>query len=240
MSRTLPPIIGFLCLICAAPLNAEPPRAAAKIEVDTSDTPELADFGKKVQDVADKWYPIIAENLPSGGFTPPAHVTIVFRKDYKGVAGTNGDRITAAAGYFDKHQDDVGAFVHELTHVVQTYHVKNVPGWLTEGIADYIRWFKYEPASKRPHPNPDKARYSDSYRTSAHFLNWAAENYDKDLVVKINAACRKGQYSEELWKTYTGKPLGELSDAWKESLRKGGEIEVSKSRVVTRLAGAIA
>jgi hypothetical protein len=107
-----------------------------------------------------------------------------------------------------------------LTHVVQAYHKGNVPGWLTEGIADYIRWFKYEPQSKRPHPNPDKAKYSDSYRTSAAFLNWAAETYDKDLVVKINAACRRGEYNEELWKKYTGRTLAELGDAWIESLRK--------------------
>ena len=76
-----------------------------------------------------------------------------------------------------------------MTHVVQAYQ----PGWLTEGIADYIRWFKYEPENKRPHPNPDKAKYSDSYRTSAAFLNWATETFDKDLVVKINAACRQGR-----------------------------------------------
>jgi hypothetical protein len=211
-----------LSFILSVHVLAEAPRGA-KIEVDTSDTPELAEFGKKVQRVADEWYPMIAKSLPSDGFTAPDHVTIVFKKDGKGVAGTNGDRITAAAGYFDKHTDDVGAFVHELTHVVQAYRTHNVPGWITEGIADYTRWFKYEPANKRPHPNRDKAKYSDSYRTSAHFLNWAAETYDKDLIVKLNAACRKGEYKEELWKAYTGKPLSELGDAWRASLRKADQ-----------------
>jgi hypothetical protein len=194
--------------------------APATIDVDTSDAPELADFGKKVQQTADKWYPLIAEMLPSEGFAAPDHVIITFRKDKRGVASTSGDRVTGSAAYFSKHRDDVGAFVHELTHVVQAYRHPGVPGWITEGIADYIRWFKYEPENKRPHPNPDKARYSDSYRTSAAFLNWVVETYDRQLVVKLNAACRRGEYSDAFWKKSTGKTLEELNDLWITSLRK--------------------
>ncbi len=220
MPRPRATLIALFLAALSVHLQADPPRSVAKIEVDATESPELADFAKKVQQVSEKWYPIIIEYLPGDGFVPPDHVTIIFRKDYKGVAGTSRDRITASVAYFNTHQDDVGAFVHELVHVVQAYRARNVPGWLIEGIADYIRWFKYEPPGKRPHPNPDNAKYSDSYRTSAHFLNWAAEKYDKDLVAKINAACRKGQYSEELWKTLTGKTLEELGDAWKASLRK--------------------
>ena len=37
-----------------------------------------------------------------------------------------------------------------------------MPGWITEGIADYVRFFKYEPESHRPHPKADKATYHDS------------------------------------------------------------------------------
>jgi len=32
-----------------------------------------------------------------------------------------------------------GMVIHELRHVVQSYHRGNTPGWLTEGIADHIR-----------------------------------------------------------------------------------------------------
>ncbi|HEY7115338.1 MAG TPA: basic secretory protein-like protein [Tepidisphaeraceae bacterium] len=190
------------------------------IKVDTSDVPEMADYGKRVQKVAEEWYPKIWAKLPSEGFVPPATVTITFKKDYKGVAAASGNRITAAQKWFTDHPDDVGAFVHELVHVVQAYRRGPKPGWLVEGIADWYRFFNYEPVNKRPHPNPTRAKYTDSYRTTGHFLNWAQETYDKDLVVKINAACRQGKYNEGLWKEYTGKTLEELGAEWKESLAK--------------------
>jgi hypothetical protein len=199
-------------------------QAAFEITVDTSDVPEMADFGKRVQKVAEEWYPKLIPMLPSDGFVAPSKVTITIKKDYKGVAAAGGNRIVASQKYFTSHPDDLGAFVHELVHVVQSYRRTapggtRPPGWLVEGIADYIRFFRYEPESARPHPNPAKANYNDSYRTTGHFLNWAQEKYDKDLVVQLNAACRQGKYSEDLWKQYTGKTLEELGAEWKESLQ---------------------
>ena len=35
-----------------------------------------------------------------------------------------------------------------------------------------MRWFLYEPADQRPRVNPDRAKYTDSYRTTAAFLNF--------------------------------------------------------------------
>jgi hypothetical protein len=88
------------------------------------------------------------------------------------------------------------------------------PGWLVEGIADYIRWFKYEPKPTGTRPrNPDRAKYTDSYRTTAGFLNFVVEKHDKEIVPKLNAAMRQGKYSADLWKEYTGKTADEL---WKE------------------------
>ena len=39
---------------------------------------------------------------------------------------------------------DEGILIHELTHVIQPYS-GGVPDWLSEGIADYTRWVRYEP-----------------------------------------------------------------------------------------------
>src|ERR1043166_9086564 len=100
------------------------------------------------------------------------------------------------------------------------------PGWLVEGIPDYIRWFKYEPESHgaddlwMKRQNFSRVRYDGSYRITANFLNWASEKYDKDLVVKLNAAARRGTYSDDLWKTCTGKTAPELGDEWREQLRQ--------------------
>ncbi len=120
--------------------------------------------------------------------------------------------------------DATGPLVHEMVHVVQHYQGDG-PGWLVEGIADYIRWFKFEPGSHgadlvwmKKEPKPFSPRYDDSYRISANFLNWVTEHYDKKIVANLNAAMRGKNYNETLWKQYTGKTVQELGAEWKKDV----------------------
>jgi len=124
--------------------------------------------------------------------------------------------IQVSAKYALAHPNDLGMIVHEMVHVVQSYPTYN-PVWLVEGIADYVRWFFYEPVDKRPRPNLARASARDSYQTTAAFLYWAANKYNKDLVPKLNAALIAKQYKESLFKDLTGKTLDELNDEWKAS-----------------------
>lgn len=203
--------------------DASQPAAAStsvKIEVDTSDTPALEEYGRKVQALAEEWYPKIVAAFPSDGYTAPDRVNIRFRKDYKGVAAASGSRIVCAEKWFTEHPEDLGAIIHELVHVVQRYRRGGHPGWLVEGIADHYRFFSYEPEDQRPKPNPDRARHDASYRTSAAFLDWAQRTHNPDLVVTLNTVCREGRYSPEIWKELTGHDLDELGNDWKASLRQ--------------------
>ena len=50
-------------------------------------------------------------------------------------------------------------------------------------------------------------------------LDWAQSAYDKDLVVKLNAACRRGEYHDDIWKRLTGKTADELGQEWIKHLR---------------------
>ena len=45
--------------------------------------------------------------------------------------------------------------MHELVHVVQQYR-RRPPGWLVEGIPDYIRWYLYEPQSRGAEISPPR------------------------------------------------------------------------------------
>ena len=83
-----------------------------------------------------------------------------------------------------------------------------------------MRWFKYEPEKNRPRVNPARAKYTDSYRTTAAFLNYVTDAHDKDVVKKLNAAMRDGKYREELWKEYTGKTVDELWAEYVKTLEK--------------------
>jgi hypothetical protein len=109
--------------------------------------------------------------------------------------------------------------VHETVHVVQDYRDPDCPGWLVEGIADYIRFFKYEPG-KIGRIDPRRARYDGAYRQSAAFLAYVCDKYDKALVRKINARLREGRYRDEVFKELTGKTVEELGAEWKASLRR--------------------
>jgi len=92
---------------------------------------------------------------------------------------------------------------------------------LTEGIPDYLRWFKYEPQTHGAEiRNVARAKYDASYRVTGNFLNWVTEKYDKESVKKLNAAARQGKYTEEIWKTATGKTVQELGEEWKKGIEE--------------------
>ncbi len=92
------------------------------------------------------------------------------------------------------------------------------PGWLVEGISDYIRFFKFEPG-KLGRINARTAHYDGSYRVSAAFLAYLTEKYDKEIVKKLNALLREGRYEENAFQKLTGKPLKELDEEWRATLK---------------------
>lgn len=176
--------------------------------VDTNDAPDLKEWGNKAGTLCVEWFPKIASLLPSEGFAAPKQVTLYFDPAMKGVAHAANGRITISAEFVRAHPDDWGMIVHELTHVVQAYPPGG-PGWLVEGLADYIRIVKFEPQA--PRPNLTRlASYKDAYKTAAMFLEWVEKQHASGLVVKLNAALRAGKFREELWKEITGKTVDEL------------------------------
>ena len=202
--------------------------------IDTRDTPDLTDWAdKELAPVVAAWYPQLVKMLPSPGYSAPTHFSITFHQNKAGVADTMGTRINCAADFFRStlKGEAKGAIVHEMVHVVQQYgafreanrHPDHNPGWLVEGIPDYIRWYKYEPASNGAAINKknfSKANYDGSYRISANFLNYVVTKHDKDLIEELNAAMRDGKYSDDVWVKLTGKSVKDLGDEWKADLGK--------------------
>jgi hypothetical protein len=205
-----------------------------QITIDTTETPDLTDWAHKdLAPVVRDWYPKLVKMLPSAGYEAPTKVSITFSASMTGVAATGGTRVRCAAAWFRQNLqgEAKGAIVHELAHVVQNYglarrsnpNATRTPGWLVEGICDYIRWFLYEPQTRGAEitsRNIARAKYDGNYRISGNFLNWVTQTYSKDIVQRLNAAAREGKYNEELWKTATGHTVQELGDEWKTSLEK--------------------
>ena len=212
---------ALVFLACTAPAAADDKPAAVQVTVDVSEVPDLKEWGDKAKALVEKWHPVISDLLKSDGFTPPSEVKIVFKKDMKGVAYTSGRTITIAAKWVQKHPDDFGMVAHELTHVVQSYFATpRDAGWVVEGMADYVRFFKYEPDADLGPVNTGKAGYRDGYRTAAKFLDWIAKTHDKDIVAQLNQALRKSEYKDELFKDATGKGLDDLWAEFVESVKK--------------------
>ncbi len=204
------------------------------LRIDTSDTPNLTAWAHNtLAPMVKEWYPKLVKLLPSDGFEAPKKVNITFDKDMRGVAATSGARVRCAARWFQDNLggEAVGSLLHELVHVVQQYghapprgpEARRAPGWLVEGIADYVRWFKFEPQShgaEITRRGLARARYDSSYRITANFLNWASETYDPDLVPHLNAALRQGKYRDALWLERTGQSLEDLGSTWHAALEK--------------------
>ncbi|OJW03494.1 MAG: hypothetical protein BGO49_11600 [Planctomycetales bacterium 71-10] len=186
--------------------------------VDEVDDASLKGWADKAAKECERAYGLINDALRSDGYRPARVVRMSLKDGVDVPAYAAGDRITGSTKWFRRHPDDIGAMVHESAHVVQRYRGRNNPGWLVEGVADYVRFVLYEPANIGP-IDPEKARYDQSYRVTARFLGYIVEKYDPEFVLKLNRAMRERKYSDDLFKESTGKTMQELGDEWKASLK---------------------
>lgn len=147
-------------------------------------------------------------------------VTITIDTAYEGVAYAHDGKVTIAQSWLIKNPGDIDVVTHEVMHIVQAYPPRSGPGWLVEGIADYVR-YKYGvdnegagwslPALQEDH------HYTNSYRIAARFLDWVEREKKKGTVKKLDKALRTLTYSDETWKQLTGQSLDELWNAYKVS-----------------------
>lgn len=202
--------------------------------IDSTKAPALTAWcEKELVPVILEWYPKLVALWPSEGYRAPEVVELAFRTDMGGIpAYTDGSNIALNAPWIASQLagEAKGCVVHELCHVVQNYrHVLRAnpqatlaPRWVTEGLADYIRWFLYEPQSKGAvMRDASQAQYNAGYRVTANFFDWAITTQDKGLLQKLNTAAREGHYREALWETWTGQTVTELAAKWKQAIAEG-------------------
>ncbi len=215
-------------------MESEPPvaffRFPVEFVVNVDEAPELREWAEKVARVCERAFPMINDELMSPGFMPKPVIPLELRndrgrhlpddEDTYAVATVIAGRIMASATYFQEHPEDVGALVVGTVFVVQRYRSGKNPGWLTTGIADYLRFYKFEPGSLR-RIDPDREKYDSNSKAAAAFLGYLVGKYDRQLVRKLNQVMREGQYREEVFQTLTGKSLPELGEEWLASLRRG-------------------
>ncbi|QJW96205.1 hypothetical protein FTUN_3762 [Frigoriglobus tundricola] len=210
-------------LVREVAIRSDPPLAAfrypVEFAVDAADAPHLAPWAERVARTCERAYPMICDELAADGFRPPSRVPFVVRRDAPALVGASGNRVIASAGYFEANPHDVGAVIHAVSFVVQAYKGHGSPAWLVHGIADYVRFFKFEPGALGP-PDPDTARYDGDPHETAAFLAHLVAAHDPALVRRLNAALREGRYTDDIWPALTGRSLPELGDEWRRTLRR--------------------
>jgi hypothetical protein len=202
-------------ILRVAPKAEEGKDAPLTVLLDITEAPDAKDWALKAADYAIEWYPKLCEVLASEGFEPVKEVTLLF-KPMNGVAHASRSTITISSKWIEQHPDDLGMVAHELVHVVQRYRHRAGPGWLTEGIADYVRYYVVEPGSKRARFDRQKSNYKTGYQPTAGWLNWI-EQRRPGTVTKLNTALRDGKYTPDLFKELAGGDPDALWDEFKAS-----------------------
>ncbi len=185
-----------------------------KLDFEGEASPETKAWAELAAQHVREWWPQVVRMLSTQSFKTPEQFTLFFKKELKVPAYRTPEGLFISIAWITKRPDDFGMVIHEMTHAIQDYRrTPRDAGWLVEGIADYIRYYHYEPEAPRPRFDPAKASYRDAYGTTASFLAWAMHKYDRRLVRELDAALRRNDYTDALFEKITGKPVDAL---WQE------------------------
>jgi hypothetical protein len=143
------------------------------------------------------------------------------------------------ASWFCDHPEALEhVMIHEMAHVAQNYprfayrhtwqwcahylafaakhpfraYPPAQPIYWTEGIADYVfaRLAGHTNVSNCPQCDERFPHYKTGYACAASFLLYIDAAYGSNMTCQLNAALRRGAYSDRFFTEATGKPLEEL------------------------------
>ena len=192
------------------------------VEVDTDDFPQFAAAGHEMKRRAASWWPIINEALASPGYRPPNKVTLHFTKflpDNVVGRAVGDDAIELNANFFEAHPIATHphlytVLAHELAHVAQHYPPLATK-WLTEGIADYVRFYVLFPDDPARFFDPMHGDFRTGYQPAAAMLDHVERTCGMGSVRQVNAYLRKGRDGEGALAKVAGMPP---EDVWNNVL----------------------
>jgi hypothetical protein len=175
-------------------------------------------FDKSVeQNMINTFFTVYPEEVKTYYPNSLKKVIMIIDPAYEGVAATNNGIVRVNPKWMHKHPQDIDVVTHEVMHIVQAYPHGAGPGWITEGIADYVRnefGVNNGPGGWTLPEYSNKQSYRDAYRVTARFFTWVEKNYKKNLVKNLDAAMRNKEYTSDFWEKETGKTIDELWKAY--------------------------
>lgn len=175
-------------------------------KVDASLATDLINVAQNIATTCQTNFPKIEGILGPTVF--PAPHTITLTNTTYSIAYTVGNTVTVQIAYLRSQPGDMGMIVHELAHVVQDY--PSGPGWITEGVADYVRYTLGYSTSWSYFHCDSTSNYLSGYDCSATFLRFVKNHYDPAIISQVNSAMRSGTYSDNLFVSKTGKTVSQL------------------------------
>ncbi len=176
-------------------------------------------------DKATQFDPVVKQRLIKTFFTTYPKLAKKYNKDatskvvfvmdpaYTGIAAAGGGVIRFNPEWFKKNPGDIDIVTHEGMHLVQAYPGNSGPGWITEGIADYVRFVDGVDNAganwKLPELKPEH-HYENAYRITARFFYWLETKVKKGTMVKLDKVMRERKYNDSFWQEQTGKTLDAL------------------------------
>ncbi|TKC03980.1 basic secretory protein-like protein [Pedobacter frigoris] len=221
MNRTIALLFFIIPLLAIKQLNAQEKETFKKHGFTLNFTSLDKDFDPALKArMVETFFIIYPKLVKEYNKQADKEVNFVIDTAYKGVAATGGGRIVYSPAYFKNNPGDIDVVTHEAMHVVQAYKGRSGPGWLTEGIADYVR-YKFGVDNKGagwtlPEYKTNQS-YTNSYRITARFLAWLESNGHKGIVKKLDNSMRSHTYTKDIWQKETGKTLDDLWKAYSEN-----------------------
>ncbi|MGS2738635.1 basic secretory protein-like protein [Sinomicrobium sp. M5D2P17] len=195
--------------------SSETFRKKGKTLVFVNEDPGLVP--KVKEDLVNTFFKVYPKLVKRFNHKSPKRVEVKIDTAYTGVAYAHDGKITISAAWLRKKPKDTDVITHEVMHLVQSYPSGSGPGWITEGIADYVR-YKYGVDNEGSGWSlPDYAEgqhYSHSYRITARFLLWLSEIYQEDLILQLDQQMRNATYSGNFWKKHTDHSLDMLWEVY--------------------------
>jgi hypothetical protein len=148
-------------------------------------------------------------------FNPNAPQTVFLEvRDIDPPAYAYDNHIVVKRQWMLDNPHDTDIMVHEGMHIVQAYSFGNVPGWLTEGIADFVRdEFGLSNIGWSLQQYRYGQHYTNGYGVAASFLQWIDANYPgggSSRVDQLDDLLRSGQYTDSIWVQWTGQDVDHL------------------------------
>ncbi|MDR9855489.1 basic secretory protein-like protein [Paenibacillus sp. VCA1] len=176
--------------------------------------PIISDFVDLYFDV----YPKLLSKYAADPKTATKKVILKFDPTYDGVAYADNGMIVVSSEWILNHPWDLGLFTHELTHIVQAYpRYDDETWWITEGIADYVRYVYGPHHEDWKFTDPKETdNYNGGYGVTARFLLWIEQNKNNKVVDILNKQMQQDTFNINDFKEITGQSV---EDLWAEYIK---------------------